>query len=75
MWQKVQEALRQKKDYSDELRIVLPNGTVKYLALAAHHLFSRNGELVEVIATSADVTERSAPRKHCGRANTSSANH
>lgn len=57
VWQKVQEALRQKKDYSGELRIVLPNGTVKYLAVNAHHLFSTNGELVEVIATCADVTD------------------
>ena len=58
VWQTVQEALRQKKDYSGEFRIALPNGTVKYLAVTAHHLFSTNGELVEVIATSADVTER-----------------
>jgi PAS domain S-box-containing protein len=58
VWQKVQEALRQKKDYSGEFRIVLPNGTVKYLAVTAHHLFSENGELAEVIATSVDVTER-----------------
>jgi PAS domain S-box-containing protein len=58
VWQKVQEALRQKKDYSGEFRILLPNGTVKYLAVTAHHLFSANGELAEVIATSVDVTER-----------------
>jgi PAS domain S-box-containing protein len=58
VWQKVQEALRQKKDYSGEFRILLPDGSVKYLAVTAHHLFSTNGELVEIIATSVDVTER-----------------
>jgi PAS domain S-box-containing protein len=58
VWEKVQEALRQKKDYSGEFRIVLPNGTVKYLAATSHHLFSTNGELVEVIGTNVDVTER-----------------
>ena len=57
-WEKVQEALRQKKDSSSEFRIVLPNGTVKYLTATWHHLFSTNGELVEVIGTNVDVTER-----------------
>ena len=58
VWEKVQEALRQKKDYSGEFKIVLPDGTVKYLAATSHHLFSTNGELVEVIGTNVDVTER-----------------
>jgi PAS domain S-box-containing protein len=58
VWEKVQEALRDKKDYSGEFRIVVPDGSVKYLAITAHHLFSTNGELIEVIATSVDVTER-----------------
>jgi PAS domain S-box-containing protein len=58
VWEKVQEALRQKKDYSGEFRIVLPNGTIKYLTATSHHLFSTNGELVEVIGTNVDVTER-----------------
>jgi signal transduction histidine kinase len=57
VWEKVQEALRQKEDYSGEFRIVLPNGTVKYLAATCRHLFSTNGELVEVIGTNVDVTE------------------
>ena len=57
VWEKVQEALRQKKDYSGEFRIVLPNGTVKYLAATCHHVFSTNRKLVEVIGTNVDVTE------------------
>jgi PAS domain S-box-containing protein len=57
VWEKVQEALHQKKDYSGEFKIVLPDGTVKYLAATSHHLFSTNGELVEVIGTNVDVTE------------------
>jgi PAS domain S-box-containing protein len=58
VWEKVQQALRQKKDYSGEFKIVLPNGTVKYLAATSHHLFSPNGEIIEVIGTNVDVTER-----------------
>jgi PAS domain S-box-containing protein len=63
VWEEVQEALRQKKDYSGEFRIVLPNGTVKYLATISHHLFSTKGELVEVIGTNVDVTERKRAEK------------
>jgi PAS domain S-box-containing protein len=58
VWKNVQEALRQKKDYSGEFRIMLPNGTIKYLAATCHHLFSTNGKLVEVIGTNVDLTER-----------------
>jgi PAS domain S-box-containing protein len=58
VWENIQGALRQKKDYSGEFKIVLPNKTVKYLATASHHLFSADGELVEIIGTHVDVTER-----------------
>jgi len=58
VWEEIQEAVRQKKDYSGEFKIVLPNGTVKYLTAKSHHLFGTNGELVEVIGTNVDVTER-----------------
>jgi PAS domain S-box-containing protein len=58
VWEEVQEALRQKEDYVGEFKIVLPNGTVKYLAITSHHLFSASGEIVEVIGTNIDVTER-----------------
>jgi PAS domain S-box-containing protein len=57
VWENVQEALRQKKNYSGEFKIVLPNGTVKYVAATFEHLFSTNGEIVEVIGTVVDVTE------------------
>src|SRR6266850_58802 len=55
---KAQEALRQKRDHTIEFRIVLPDGTVKYLEAIGHHLFSAQGELVEVVGTNVDVTER-----------------
>ena len=58
MWQEVHEALRQKKDYSGEFRILLPDGTVKYVAATGHHQFSTSGEPVEFIGTNVDVTER-----------------
>jgi PAS domain S-box-containing protein len=58
VWEGVQGALRQRKDYTGEFRIVLPDGTVKYLAASTHHMLSAGGEIVEVIGTHVDVTER-----------------
>jgi PAS domain S-box-containing protein len=39
-------------------RIILPDGTVKHLESISQPMFSASGELVEVVATHADVTER-----------------
>jgi PAS domain S-box-containing protein len=54
----VERALSEKKRYSTAYRIVLPDGTVKYLESIGQPVFSTNGELVEVVATQIDVTER-----------------
>src|SRR5262249_45150744 len=54
----LQEAVRQKEDFTAEFRILLPDGTVKYLEGTSRYLFSPEGELLEVFATAADVTER-----------------
>jgi PAS domain S-box-containing protein len=58
VWEEVQEVLRQQKDYAGEFRILLPDGTVKYLVATSRHLFSAGGEIVEVVGTHMDVTER-----------------
>ena len=59
VWGEVQEALREKKrDLLSEFRILLHDGTVKYLEINALHEFSSLGELIEVICTNVDVTER-----------------
>jgi PAS domain S-box-containing protein len=51
-------ALREKKGFKLEFRIVLPDGTVKHIESTGRPLFSRQGELVEMVATHVDVTER-----------------
>src|SRR5260221_286150 len=58
VYNEAQEARRQKRDYIEEFRILLPDGTVKYLEANTHHEFSSLGALLEVICTSVDVTER-----------------
>jgi C4-dicarboxylate-specific signal transduction histidine kinase len=54
----IDEALREKRDFTLEFRIVLPDGTLKYIESTGRPLFSADGELVEMIATHVDVTER-----------------
>jgi PAS domain S-box-containing protein len=54
----VECALREKRRYSTAYRIVLPDGTVKHLESIGQPVFSTKGELVEVVATQIDVTER-----------------
>jgi PAS domain S-box-containing protein len=54
----VERALGEKRRYSAAYRIVLPDGTVKHLESIGQPVFSTKGELVEVVATQIDVTER-----------------
>jgi C4-dicarboxylate-specific signal transduction histidine kinase len=53
-----EEALHQKRAYAIDFRIVLPDGTIKHVEAIGHHIFSASGNLVEVIGTHIDVTER-----------------
>jgi PAS domain S-box-containing protein len=53
-----EDALRQKRDFNSEFRILLPDGTVKHIESAGRPFFSADGELVEIVATHVDVTER-----------------
>jgi PAS domain S-box-containing protein len=53
-----QEASRQKRHYAVEFRIVLPDGTLKYIESTGYPILSADEKLVEVLGTSVDVTER-----------------
>ena len=54
----VQRALGEKRRYSIGYRIVLPDGTVKHIESIGEPEFSATGELIEIVATQIDVTER-----------------
>ena len=58
VWETVQNAVRQKTDFTTEFRILLPDGTVKYLEGTSHHLFSSEGALLEAVTSTVDVTQR-----------------
>jgi PAS domain S-box-containing protein len=48
----------EKVDSEVEYRVVLPDGTLKHVHAAAHPVVDLNGELVEVVGTVVDITER-----------------
>ena len=56
--QQLGKALRERKDYTAEFRIVLPDGTVKYIEAIGHHVSTVRGEPVELVGTHVDVTAR-----------------
>jgi signal transduction histidine kinase len=53
-WSAVQAAT----DYSHEFRIVLPDGSVRHIRSVGHPVLSASGEVIEVVGTHVDVTER-----------------
>ena len=58
-----EEAVREKRAFVLEFRILLPDGTIKYIESTGHPLLSADGELMEMIATHVDVTERKHAEK------------
>ena len=57
-WTQRPRRLCARKKIALEFKIVLPDGTVKYIKSTGHPLLSADGELVEFVATHVDVTER-----------------
>lgn len=54
----VLKAVRNQEDYAAEFRIVLPEGTIKYIQGLGRPVFSSTGDLLEVVGTQVDVSER-----------------
>jgi len=47
-----------KTDIANDYRVVLPDGTVKYIHGRTHPVFDEAGNVIEYVGTSVDVTER-----------------
>jgi PAS domain S-box-containing protein len=63
-WQTtIERAIREKSDCDVEFRILLPDGTLKWIHTVGHPRLSTAGELVEFAGSSMDITER----KHAER--------
>ncbi|HME00467.1 MAG TPA: PAS domain-containing protein [Terriglobia bacterium] len=56
--EKLSPTLLEKGDSDFEYRIVLPDATVKHLHTLAHPVLSPTGEVLEVVGTTVDITER-----------------
>jgi len=53
-----QSAARAGRDFTQEFRIVLPDGTVRHIQAVGHPVFGASGKVIEVLGTHVDVTER-----------------
>jgi PAS domain S-box-containing protein len=53
-----ENSLREKTDNFDEYRIVLPDGTVKHIHTLRHPVLNDAGDLVKLVGTTIDITER-----------------
>jgi len=51
-------AIKERVDADVEYRLVFPDGTVKYVYGQGHPVLNANGELVEIVGTMIDITER-----------------
>lgn len=56
--EEIRKDLHQKREQAIEFRIVRPDGTVKHVETISQPMLSAEGEIVEVVATHVDVTER-----------------
>ena len=55
---RIEEGIRNKVEHSFEYRIMSPDGNVKYLHNLRRPVINYTGEVVEVIGTTMDITER-----------------
>ena len=56
--QNLEKSLREGVDTSDEYRIVLPDGSIKHIHAIRHPVLSSAGQVVKLVGTSIDITER-----------------
>jgi signal transduction histidine kinase len=66
--QTIAAALREKRSYELRVRIVRPDGTIRYVRCVGRPVFTEAGELVEYIGILMDVTERKRVARRLRRA-------
>jgi PAS domain S-box-containing protein len=54
----IEIAIRERTDYEQDFRIILPDGTTRYMHAIGHPVFDSSGDSVEFVGTVMDVTER-----------------
>src|ERR1700719_2675562 len=56
--QKIDRAIGDKSDYEVEVRILLPDGTVRFINTIGHPVLNASGDLTQFVGSAMDVTER-----------------
>jgi PAS domain S-box-containing protein len=51
-------AIHEKRDFERDLRVLRPDGTIRYVHSLGRPVFSESGDLIEYVGTIMDVTER-----------------
>jgi PAS domain S-box-containing protein len=54
----VRQAVREKTDFEGDYRIVLPDGSIRYVHSVGHPVVGNDGEVIELVGTHIDVTEQ-----------------
>ena len=66
MRDRVEREACDKREYLDDYRIVLADGTVKHILDIGHPVFNVAGDIVEFVGTTVDVTERKRAEEALG---------
>jgi PAS domain S-box-containing protein len=56
--QTMEQTIRDRRNYELEHRVIHADGTIKFIHTVGHPVFSSSGDLVEVVGTSTDITDR-----------------
>jgi PAS domain S-box-containing protein len=64
----VRQALKEKTDFEGDYRIVLPDGSTRYVHSVGHAVVGDDGEVTELVGTHVDVTEQHFAKEALGKA-------
>jgi PAS domain S-box-containing protein len=54
----IERGVREKRSFANQFRIILPDGAIKHIEATNDPAFATSGELLEIVVTGIDVTER-----------------
>jgi PAS domain S-box-containing protein len=54
----VDQAIRGRSDFEVDYRLLLPNGAAKYIHVVGHPIVNASGDVIEIVGTAMDITER-----------------
>src|SRR5229473_1808102 len=54
----VEQAIRDRTDFATDYRLLLPDGAAKYIHVVGHPVVNASGDVIELVGTAMDVTER-----------------